>query len=747
MAVPPPPLPSIIPVLLTGQDSGGSAIPLSLPNGEPVQIPGVLVIPGNVGYLKQFFEADLFVANGAPVGSGLVVHGVTGRIKLPPGPDGILGTSDDPLSLPATANGLQPTTMPVRGVGPDGQPGTADDVDSLKPGEQGQGQFLIRGEKEGFATIDFDINAVLDGLPIGPVNVSGKASGGVLVRNPFFDMTFTLPSVVRSGENFKLFTTITNIGQGLANDLHVSLDSGAVSGVKLLSDPSQAIATLKPGDSTTLEFDFLSQKTGQVVASYLHLTTQDGSTGELKFTLGIGERGIPLSPDTLVLPAAIDSLPTDVVDAAMRVLGQAWSVANAPAGTLPRGVTRTSKTVVFQKGLALAEAGLRVDLGENLSDALRDIGFDFYGGPSFDPGFDQLLRQTNAGRSLALALGNELSGAMIAAGGPLAYERSVAQLEASGSDFISFGVGSGGGGALVDVALMDGAGRQSLSGSTQDVPRSDVPGGVIIPLGPPAMAPLLGFLTAPTTSPYRLRLIGRGAGPVDVSLTLPRGDGTFVRGSILGVPFTPGLQARITVDLSRPDSLVLAIDTDGDGSFATTVPLATEVLAPQGPQFLSATVIGPETLDGASPFGLDVALLFDRIVDEAASSTLANYQVPSNSVLAAKRQLSGRIVFAALAAPEGPYVPTTLSESGVADPRGNVGAPFTQQLRSLLRDPGAVVSGRVFNADGTPVTSGTVTYLNNVDLTCLFPIPEALAAVSLTGQGRYRLRYVRQDNC
>ena len=738
-----PPLPTIVPVLLTGKDSSGQDIPLTLPGGAPVQIPGVLVIPGNVGYLKQFFAADLYVANGAPAGSGLVVHSVTGTIHLPPGADGVVGTADDPLSLPATVNGPQPSTMPVRSLGPDGKP----DVDTLNPGDQGQAEFLIRGEKEGYATIDFGIAAVLEGLPVGPVNVTGKASGGVLVRNPFFDMTFTVPSVVRRGEKFKLFTTITNIGQGLANALTVSLDSGALSGVLLLSDPSQVIATLKPGNAQTLEFDFQSQKTGQVVASYLHLNTQDGSTGELKFTLGIGERGVPLSPDTLVLPASVDALPTDVVDAAMRVLGQAWSVANAPSGTLPKGVIRTSKTVVFQKGLALAEAGLRVTLGENLSDALRDIGVDFYGGPSLDPGFDQILRQTDAGRSLALALGNELVGAVIQAGGPLPYERSFAQLQASGPDFISFAVGSGTSGAPVDVAFADGALRQSLSGTTAAVPRSDIPGGVIVPLGPPATAPLLGLLTAPSASPYTLRIAGRGAGPVDISVTLPRGDGTLVRGSILGVAFTAGLSAKLAIDLLQPDSLVLAVDTAGDGTFATAMPLVTEVISPQGPQLLSANVIGPETLDGASAFGLDVALLFDRIVDDTASSALGTYQVPSNSVVAAKRQLSGRIVFMSLAAPEGPYVLSSVSESGILDPRGTLGPALTQPLRSLLQDAGAVVSGRVFNADGTAVTSGVVTYLNQADMSCIFPFEKPLAAVSLNGQGRYQLRYVRQDNC
>ncbi|PYQ20145.1 MAG: hypothetical protein DMF81_19560, partial [Acidobacteria bacterium] len=156
----------------------------------------------------------------------------------------------------------------------------------------------------------------------------------MLVRNPFFDVTFTVPAVVRRGELFRLFATVTNIGHGVANDVHVSLDAARMSGVSLAGEATQRIDTLRAGDSRTLAFGFESQRTGQVVASYLHFDTQSAG-GDLKFTLGVGERGISLSPDTLVLPVAVDALPEPVVEAAMRVLGQAWSVASAPSGSLP----------------------------------------------------------------------------------------------------------------------------------------------------------------------------------------------------------------------------------------------------------------------------------------------------------------------------------------------------------------------------------------------------------------------------
>ncbi|HSF38175.1 MAG TPA: hypothetical protein VLT87_00195, partial [Thermoanaerobaculia bacterium] len=353
-----PELPTIVPLLLKA--ANGAALPqVRLPSGAmaDVRIPSILVIPGNVGYLKQFFSAQLYVANGAPGGSNLSVHDVTGTVVLPSGADHVPGNSDDPLSLPNTVRGPQPMTMPVLGLGPDGTPS----VLSLDPGETGQAEFLIRGEKEGFHPIDFDIHATLEGLATGPVDITGRASGGVLVRNPYFDMSFTVPGVVRKGERFKVFATVTNISQALANDLSINLDAASTSGAQIEGSGSQSTPTLRPGDSQTFVFELTSLRTGKVVASYKNFNTNDGSTGSLHFSLGVDSRGVPLSPDTLSLPAAVDALPGDVVEAAMRVLGQAWSVANAPAGTLPLGIVRTSKTVVTQKALALAEAGLRQD--------------------------------------------------------------------------------------------------------------------------------------------------------------------------------------------------------------------------------------------------------------------------------------------------------------------------------------------------------------------------------------------------
>ena len=542
-------LPTIMPLLLeaTGPSGEREEIKYTSPTGvvKPITIPAVLVIPGNVGYLKQFFSAQLYVSNGAPVGSGLNVREIKAALKLPPGADLELGTLDDPLALPQIEREGQVMTQPleavVRGIGPDALPDTSDDVDELAPAEQGQVEFLIRGEQEGFHQIAFDLSAKLLGLPIGPVTVKGKAIGGVLVRNPFFNVTFTVPSVVRTGQRFKMRATVTNIGKGIGNDVSMTLDSSRMSGLTLYSEPTQRIATLRAGDARNLEFEFVAQRTGKVVATYLKFDTQSGSTGKLNFTIGVGERNVPLSPDTLVLPASTDALPPDVVEAAMRVLGQAWSIANAPSGTLPQGVIRVNGQLVVKKALALAEAGLRVTLGQSTDSAVRDLLYDFTSGDPVDPGFDQLLRTTEAGNDFVKAVGQALAGSgMVAGGGPL-FEFDTARVVASAAPFMSFGWD----GVSGDLSVIDGAGRTTSRSTDPAAPVSltaqNVIGAVLMPLGSDTM---LGLLTQPSSGPYRWEFRSSQSGSGSLSFTFERPDGSFGRATWSGA-LSPGTVVRV----------------------------------------------------------------------------------------------------------------------------------------------------------------------------------------------------------
>ena len=75
-------------------------------------IPGIVVIPGNIGFLHQYFSALVMVTNGANLQSGLTIKDVTATVKFPAGADMVAGTDetpgDDPVRMAKRRRRLLP---------------------------------------------------------------------------------------------------------------------------------------------------------------------------------------------------------------------------------------------------------------------------------------------------------------------------------------------------------------------------------------------------------------------------------------------------------------------------------------------------------------------------------------------------------------------------------------------------------------------------------------------------------------
>lgn len=379
-------------------DAGDADLNLKIP-----PIPALLVIPGNVGFLNQFFSVQLFTENAAPKDSGLSVVNVRAQLVLPPGPDQVPATDfdhpgDDPLRFARTGPDKQThPNLPVTQAGPDGQFGTTDDILRLNPGETGQAEFLIEGLQEGLHTMDVNLTADLQGLAAGVVKVTGRASGSVLVRNPNFSLVFSHPRTVRAGEPYDASVTVLNTSITPANRVRVTLPKTALSGATFEGDqqPTVEIGDLTPGQSGTARFHLRSQRTGQITFSNI-TTGDDASQGSFNLTMSVDERGVALSPDTIILPDFVNNLPAGIRTAADRVLGQALSVATA--GKVPAGVLAVPKSLITRRALDLAEAGQRLAYGDGTNRVLIDLLLDWQGGREFQDGWDQILRETDAGR-------------------------------------------------------------------------------------------------------------------------------------------------------------------------------------------------------------------------------------------------------------------------------------------------------------------------------------------------------------
>jgi len=691
-------------------------------------IPGVIVIPGDIGFLNQYFSVMLMVGNVAPEYSNLVVKDITATILLPAGNDKVVGTSDDPLAMANTTKGPSPMLQAVVQPGPDGKLGTADDIVSLAPGQSGNAEFLVEGRREGSHTIEMEITGTLVGLPIGPVTVRGRALGTVLVRNPNFTLTFTHPDVVNAGEAYTLDVTVTNTSQSPANFVSVNLHQQQISGADLIGEGSKQIESIPPGDSSTVSFDLRSKVSGTIFAATLD--ADDHVSGRFQLKTSVGELGIPLSPDSLVLPKEAGSLPKALRDAAIGLLGKAYAVATAPDAALPKDILRFGKKIVWDRGIEVAQAGFRYTLHEPLPDSAEQLLFDFMGSnytrlaetnllpadrsnaESDYSGFDDLRRRSIRGDVLADAVANILKPELIAKGGA-DFLRDLSSKIAYRPEHISVMLDSGSNPLPVSLTLIDSTGRK-LGGTgekgkvVKEIPYSDY----LIFKDQTVTSGQLAMVSVPTAGTFRIRLERLpGTDPAatfNLAIVAPDAAGVLQQRSF-GALTTAALPM---VDLTSPYSFTVELYADG-------VPLVgvpqTATLTRPIPDIAPTIISVVQQPDadvfkndcGLWRFGRVVAALFSEVVtaasvqDKLSRSLISNYTLDGNQVVGVALQPGNRIAYLALRDPVGPFVPRSITFDNISDRRGHLLASQSVPIEATIEDAGAVVSGKVLQPDGT----------------------------------------------
>ncbi len=751
---------------------------MTLDNGTASQdffvppIPGVIVIPGDIGFLNQFFSVLLMVGNVAPTGSSLVVTDLTASIVLPPGNDRVVGSDDDPLAMANRAGGAFPRVVPVTQAGPDGKLGTGDDITSLGPGQTGNAEYLIEGRREGTHVVEMELAGTLNGLPIGPVAVRGRAAGAVLVRNPTFTLTFTHPEVVNAREPYSLDVTVTNTSLSPANFVSVNLFPANLSGAQLDDEPVKSIDAIDPGDSKTVSFRLISNLTGKVTAATLD--SDDHVQGRFVLKSAVGELGVPLSPDSLVLPTEASLLSPALRQAAVDLLARAWAVATAPPAALPKGLTRFSKQVVLDRGVETAEAGLRVSLGETMARSAGTLLFDFLGAeyaqlstqvPAGDQtgllgilqrdvaGFDLVRRKSIRGDLLADAIAIEFADGALA--GARAFHQALAEQMTSRPAHVSVMVsGAGGTDLAFDASLVDDAGHR-LGTTVAGKVVKDIPFGDALTFHTPSggIASQLLVVAVPSAGSYRLELTPRaGADPAatyDLSVVLPDADGRRLQMASLS-----GVAANAGVDLDNGASGVQRYALHRDANGGPAVAAAFTPVTDPPPSILGVRQLNMVDLVGCTdeperqyPAGRIVAVLFSEAVspesvqDKAGAGEITTFKPENNRAVAVALQPGGRVAYVALRSPVGPFEPRTMTVDGAADLNGNTLSPQTLPIEMTVGTKAGVVLGRVVSAEGTPLGSSTVRMF--YEFTCSGdPTVVGIAEQTTDANGRYQFDYV-----
>lgn len=705
------------------QISAGGEVNLNL---KIPPIPALMIIPGNIGYLNQFFSVQIFTENASPLGSALSVSDLTARLNLPPGRDGILSTNyttpgDDPLRFARV--GSQAETHDTRQLfGP--PPASAA---RLYPGQSASAEFLVEGLQEGLHVLDLDLDANLHGLAAGPVRITGKAAGSVLVRNPKFSLAFSHPKTIRSGEPYTAYVTVLNTGSDVANLVSITLRGASISGGTLLPPgaPEQVdLGSIAPGQSATASFRIMAQRTGSI--QFSNLTTGENSVqGRFNLTLGIDERGVELSPDTIGFPDFVSYLPSSVMDAANRVLGQALSAATAPL--LPPGVKPVSRATITRRVLELAEAGQRIKYTDPTNRVLIDLGLDWQGGriaddlvrqqirvgdeflteasrgPVVDEGFDQILQSTEAGRQFRAALLEAAENSDPSAGD------DTARLVAEAPELVGRG----------EPWLLASSGDPALetqgSGATGSatVERSDLAGATVYP------GQRGNWLVVHAGSSAVLWKAASAVARADLAVVLLGTDGTGTRWgwTVRNLPAGAGLR----FDPAAPTS-GLARDDDGDGVPEEFVVATEEPVRERPPEIRNVVQDTDVVLSRPDPhctagparnYGHVLGILFSKPMVQARVSVPTAYQL-DNGTHASHIQVQpgGRIALVSLREGVSALRQRFLTVSGITDARGNPVVPAPEKIETDFHD-GVQVEGKVLRADGTPAAGVPVTITMN----------------------------------
>jgi protocatechuate 3,4-dioxygenase beta subunit len=707
------------------------------PDTRPVLF-SLLLIPGDVAYLNQFFSLSVLVQNGAPSGSNLRLEGVTAKLSIPPGLRAAETNSPTNLSDP----------VPIVDPGPDGKLGTADDITFLLAQSVGKAELLVEGLRSGRWDVPIDLQATLTGLPAGPVPLKGQTVGSVLVRNPSFFVTMDHPDVIRAGETYTIAATVVNTSAVAANLVSVKLDKAFITGADLLSDETVALGNIAAGDSALARFQLKALRTGRATSEAFFA---DGSlAGGIVLHAGVGELSIPLSPDTLAFPLSVDRMSQALVDPARRLLGLAWSIAKSPDGTPPAGLPRVGEQGTRFRVDDLILAARHKDLGESESTAASDFLLGWLnGGAEKSTGFDQLRRASSKGAEIASAWGVELT-RYWQQESPFDFQKRIAA-ELPERSFVSAVLSAGleplNPSARLVLAGTGVPGRSQLFSGETGYERS-LANAELFRASRSGTQYEAGWIGGPDAGGYQVQIAGKRSDNVTLTLTYPGAGSKLVFATIGPFPVVPGSVAFVDV-IPGVDPAQLTLQGTNFAPIEGNVELQ-----PRPPLRLLAAVQDLE----ADPRGHAISLLFNRALSpDAAPEDKAKYEVRSsfgvNATSAVFHQLGHSIdasdprrVIVGVASHPSPYVTSTVRVIGLADTGGVAQSPDPQVADLNVRDTtaGGTVEGVVVGAAGEPVAGASVVLrMHETSDTTGQTFLDDFAATTADGAGHFFFEYVQ----
>src|SRR5205085_4580444 len=355
--------------------------------------------------------------------------------------------------------------------------------------------------------------------------------------------------------DYELAMTLYNSSNRIINGAVAKLNPNSISGASLpVNDNGERAfaGTIQPKSSSTVVWRLKAGVTGAVTASYVKVG-DDVSAG-LNLVTGVGDRNVPLSPDSLILPESVNYLPPSVVEAARELLGQAWSVANAPPGALPQGVLPVDKQTVVDRAVELGLAGLRVNFGESVDVSLATLLRDWLGElqTSPDAGFADAMRDTHAGFNYYDSIGAQFEKDIAGGQTPAALHQEFANTESARSPFISALVTQASGSPIFGARFVAPDGKRVGFGESMLERLGELRNGGAMQListdlnrNPGAVIGQMLVVSNPLNDNWALEINGWQTGTVDISLLAPSSGRAYRQLVFNGVQLSQGGRYRV----------------------------------------------------------------------------------------------------------------------------------------------------------------------------------------------------------
>lgn len=662
-------------IINSNDGPNGSLSPLFKPEPEhskPTPLMGLLLIPGQLKYLRSHFAVTCVLLNAAPEGFSVKASNMLAELHLPPAT-----SAGFPLTI------QEPTRQVMVNMGRDGQPNTPDDSAAVTPGQKAQAKYVITGNTPGFHDFEVLIKGDLE-LPQGKDVFATRTKASVYVRNPDYALSFEHPDAVEADETYTLAVRVVNTGQIAMEGFQLVLDGDRLQGVRLADGehPVREMGTIAIGAEAIATYQLRSQVTGKVVAGYVKINHASQNYDAVQLRVAVGDIGQRISPYTLNFDQSFfDQFPANLTDALRKYAKKALDTSMTADHELPQDLLPTSSSAVRSMNREFVRAAKGPSFGMTPQESLaRLLRVWMHSGKGYEP-LDHIRRKILNLQELPLetAFGSALASRFTGSAHDI-----LTQISQENEDLAPLSLVIVDHSAAIDIRLSHPSGNMANSGTR------DLPFGGMFPLS--ATRTLLWFSGEADLPELLLEPLGGNAtATVAAVFGLEPGQRWYFGSS----PLILDRQHRIEMQGANGLIEIFPKDRPSQANLA-------EPVSPKPFQLVSIAQVHKTAFGEADPLGRHHRLYFSAPVDLTSLYPLEEHlTLNGQPIVFGELQSDKRTLIVTSQMPLGPYHPIAYRLKDVKAKDGQLLALEEGTYTGSSSYTGVSVAGRVADRNGS----------------------------------------------